>query len=58
MSAKFSKAISILRDIREKSDGKEKAIIFSQWTTALHLLGMFLTAETIKFVQCECGYVG
>lgn len=51
-SAKIRKLLEILRDIDERSDGAEKTIIFSQFTSMLNLIEPFLTAEGIKFARC------
>lgn len=51
-SAKVRKIIELLRDIDERSDGVEKTIIFSQFTSMLDLIQPFLRAEGMKYVRC------
>ncbi|KAG2749716.1 hypothetical protein P692DRAFT_20833145 [Suillus brevipes Sb2] len=52
-SAKIRKLLEILRDVDERSDGAEKTIIFSQFTSMLNLIEPFLTAEGIKFARYD-----
>lgn len=52
-SAKVRKIIELLRDIDERSDGVEKTIIFSQFTSMLDLIQPFLRAEGMKYVRCK-----
>ena len=44
--------MEILKDIDKRSDGAEKTIIFSQFTSMLNLIEPFLDAEGIKHVRC------
>ena len=55
-SAKTRKVMSILADIEERSEGSEKTIIFSQFTSMLDLLEPFLQEEGVKYVRCKCRY--
>ncbi|PFH51167.1 hypothetical protein AMATHDRAFT_85310 [Amanita thiersii Skay4041] len=50
-SAKIRKMLEILRDVEERSDGTEKTIIFSQFTSMLDLVEPFLKDEGIKYVR-------
>lgn len=52
-SAKTRKVMSILADIHERSEGDEKTIIFSQFTSMLDLLEPFLKNEGVRYVRCE-----
>ena len=45
--------LKLLQMIDERSGGKEKTIIFSQFTSMLNLLEPFLRDNGIKFVRCE-----
>lgn len=51
-SAKIKKILHILKTIDERSEGVEKTIIFSQFTTMLDLIEPFLDAHGIKHVRC------
>lgn len=51
-SAKIRKIIELLETIDENTDGKEKTIIFSQFTSMLDLLEPFLRDEGILYVRC------
>lgn len=52
-SAKIRKILEILKDIDKRSDGAEKTIIFSQFTSMLNLIEPFLDAEGIKHVRYD-----
>ncbi|KAH8829101.1 SNF2 family DNA-dependent ATPase [Flagelloscypha sp. PMI_526] len=52
-SAKIRKTLSILKEIRDKSDGEDKTIIFSQFTSMLDLVEPFLKEEDIRFVRYD-----
>ncbi|KAH7910542.1 SNF2 family N-terminal domain-containing protein [Hygrophoropsis aurantiaca] len=52
-SAKVRKIVELLQDIDERSDGAEKTIIFSQFTTMLNLIEPFLNAEGVKYVRYD-----
>ncbi|KIM55515.1 hypothetical protein SCLCIDRAFT_1221074 [Scleroderma citrinum Foug A] len=52
-SAKIRKILEILKDIEKRSDGGEKTIIFSQFTSMLNLIKPFLDAKGIKHVQYD-----
>lgn len=52
-SSKIRMIIQILRDIKERSGGEEKTIIFSQFTSMLDLIQPFLKEEGIAYVRCE-----
>jgi SNF2 family DNA or RNA helicase len=51
-SAKIRMILKLLREIDERSDGEEKTIIFSQFTTMLDLIEPFLREEGIRYVRC------
>lgn len=53
MSAKVSKILEILDDIKARSNGEEKTIIFSQFTSMLNIVQKFLRSEGFKFVRCR-----
>lgn len=48
--------MDILKTIDERSEGVEKTIIFSQFTTMLDLIEPFLDAHDIKHVRCMCAF--
>ncbi|KIL66062.1 hypothetical protein M378DRAFT_75691 [Amanita muscaria Koide BX008] len=52
-SAKLRKILEILSDIKEQSDGSEKTIIFSQFTSMLDLIEPFLRGESIRYVRYD-----
>lgn len=52
-SAKIRKILEILDDVDERSDGVEKTIIFSQFTSMLDVIQPFLKDRGFKFVRCE-----
>ncbi|KAG8215967.1 putative ATP-dependent helicase, partial [Butyriboletus roseoflavus] len=52
-SAKIKKILDILKTIDERSEGVEKTIIFSQFTTMLNLIEPFLDAQGIKHVRYD-----
>ncbi|CCM05412.1 uncharacterized protein FIBRA_07629 [Fibroporia radiculosa] len=52
-STKTRKILEILRDIDERSEGTEKTIIFSQFTSMLDIIEPFLRAEGIRFVRYD-----
>ena len=52
-SAKIRKILQLLREIDERSEGVEKTIIFSQFTSMLDLIEPFLNEKGIKYVRCE-----
>ncbi|KIJ59865.1 hypothetical protein HYDPIDRAFT_117943 [Hydnomerulius pinastri MD-312] len=52
-SAKIRKILDILRKIDERSDGVEKTIIFSQFTSMLDLIEPFLDKEGVKHVRYD-----
>ncbi|KAH7929303.1 hypothetical protein BV22DRAFT_1110033 [Leucogyrophana mollusca] len=52
-SAKIRKIMELLQDIDERSDGTEKTIIFSQFTSMLDLIEPFLSAEGVKYVRYD-----
>ncbi|KAH8112239.1 P-loop containing nucleoside triphosphate hydrolase protein [Phellopilus nigrolimitatus] len=47
-SAKIRMILQILRDIKDRTDGEEKTIIFSQFTSMLDLVQPFLRSEGLK----------
>lgn len=53
MSAKIRAILKLLADIDERSEGEEKTIIFSQFTSMLDLIEPFLKENGIRFVRCE-----
>ncbi|KAG8786875.1 hypothetical protein FRC12_016137 [Ceratobasidium sp. 428] len=52
-SAKIRKMIEILKDIDKKSDGEDKTIVFSQFTSMLDLLEPFLGDARIKYTRLD-----
>jgi SNF2 family DNA or RNA helicase len=56
-SAKIRKILEILTDIKDRSEGKEKTIVFSQFTTMLDLIEPFLRDERIRYVRCKSNQV-
>ncbi|KAK2460825.1 hypothetical protein APHAL10511_007295 [Amanita phalloides] len=52
-SAKIRKILEILQDIEERSDGVEKTIVFSQFTSMLDLIEPFLKDERIRYVRYD-----
>jgi SNF2 family DNA or RNA helicase len=52
-SAKIRKILQLLKEIDERSEGEEKTIIFSQFTSMLDLIEPFLNEKGIKYVRCE-----
>ena len=52
-SAKIRKILQLLKEIDERSEGEEKTIIFSQFTSMLDLIEPFLSEKGIKYVRCE-----
>ena len=53
MSAKIAKLLEILEDIDERSNGEEKTIVFSQFTSMLDIVQKFLKNDGVTFVRCE-----
>jgi SNF2 family DNA or RNA helicase len=51
-SAKIRMILKLLREIDDRSDGEEKTIIFSQFTSMLDLIEPFLREEGIRYVRC------
>ncbi|KII90902.1 hypothetical protein PLICRDRAFT_106737 [Plicaturopsis crispa FD-325 SS-3] len=52
-SAKIRKIIELLKDIDTRSNGAEKTIIFSQFTSMLNLIHLFLVEEGIVHVRYD-----
>lgn len=52
-SSKTRKIVEILREIDERSDGEDRTIIFSQFTSMLDIIEPFLEAEGIQYVRCK-----
>ncbi|TFL03806.1 SNF2 family N-terminal domain-containing protein [Pterulicium gracile] len=52
-SAKIRAILQLLKDISDQSDGQEKTIISSQFTSMLDLIEPFLTERGVKFVQYD-----
>ena len=57
-SAKIRKILELLEDIADRSDNDgnpngEKTIIFSQFTSMLDILEIFLKDAQVKYVRCE-----
>lgn len=52
-SAKTRKLVEILEKIASDSDGQDKTIVFSQFTSFLDIVEKFLRKAGIKFVRCE-----
>ncbi|KAG8886897.1 hypothetical protein FRB98_000813 [Tulasnella sp. 332] len=51
-SAKIRKLLELLEEIKEKSNGTEKTIVFSQFTSFLDIIQKFLRKAGFKYVQC------
>jgi SNF2 family DNA or RNA helicase len=45
--------MELLVAVKGRSDGKEKTIVFSQFTSFLNLLEPFLKEEGIGYVRCR-----
>lgn len=52
-SAKTRMIMELLEDIRGRSEGEEKTIIFSQFTSMLDIIQPFLRDAGIKYVRCK-----
>ncbi|KAH9830624.1 SNF2 family N-terminal domain-containing protein [Rhodofomes roseus] len=52
-SSKIRKIMDILQEIDERSEGQEKTIIFSQFTSMLNIIEPFLKAEGIRYVRYD-----
>lgn len=52
-SAKIRMILKLLGDIENSSDGQEKTIIFSQFTSMLNLIEPFLEEKGIKYARCK-----
>ncbi|KZT63245.1 hypothetical protein DAEQUDRAFT_742034 [Daedalea quercina L-15889] len=52
-SAKTRKIMEILKEIDESSEGEEKTIIFSQFTSMLDIIEPFLKADGIRYVRYD-----
>lgn len=52
-SAKIRMMMQLLLAVQERSEGKEKTIVFSQFTSFLNLLEPFLKDEGIGYVRCK-----
>ncbi|KAF8872465.1 SNF2 family N-terminal domain-containing protein [Infundibulicybe gibba] len=52
-SAKIRMILKLLGDIGERSEGEEKTIIFSQFTSMLDLIEPFLQENNIKYVRYD-----
>ncbi|KAJ7256478.1 SNF2 family N-terminal domain-containing protein [Mycena haematopus] len=52
-SAKIRMILKLLRDIDDRSDGDEKTIIFSQFTSFLDLVEPFLREKGIRYVRYD-----
>ncbi|KAJ7749566.1 SNF2 family DNA-dependent ATPase [Mycena maculata] len=52
-SAKIRMILKLLREIDERSDGEEKTIIFSQFTSMLNLVEPFLREAGVRFVRYD-----
>ena len=55
-SAKIRMILKLLREVDERSQGQEKTIIFSQFTTMLDLLEPFLQEKGVGYVRCEFSF--
>ena len=51
-SAKIRKILEILDEIKDRSNGEEKTIIFSQFTSMLDLIQPFLQARGVRYTRC------
>lgn len=52
-SAKIRMIMKLLQEIEERSDGEEKTIIFSQFTSMLNLIEPFLKDAGVKYVRYD-----
>ncbi|KAJ7217158.1 SNF2 family DNA-dependent ATPase [Mycena pura] len=52
-SAKIRMVLKLLREIDERSDGEEKTIIFSQFTSMLNLMEPFLREAGVRYVRYD-----
>jgi SNF2 family DNA or RNA helicase len=48
----------LVKKIDKESDGQEKTIIFSQFTSMLDLIEPFLESNGIKYTRCEAFHFG
>lgn len=53
-SAKTRKLIELLEKIESDSEGEDKTIVFSQFTSFLDIVEKFLRKAGKKFVRCKC----
>jgi len=52
-SAKIRMILKLLDTIDQESDGVEKTIIFSQFTSMLDIIEPFLEVKGIKYTRCQ-----
>ncbi|KAJ7085696.1 SNF2 family DNA-dependent ATPase [Mycena belliarum] len=52
-SAKIRMVLKLLRDVDQRSEGQEKTIIFSQFTSMLDLIEPFLLEDGIRYVRYD-----
>ncbi|SJL10479.1 uncharacterized protein ARMOST_13865 [Armillaria ostoyae] len=52
-SAKIRMVLSLLKDIDERSDGEDKTIVFSQFTSMLDLVEPFLSQNGIRYARYD-----
>ena len=45
--------LKLLNDVEERSEKKEKTIVFSQFTSFLNLIEPFLKKTGVAYVRCE-----
>jgi SNF2 family DNA or RNA helicase len=54
-SAKIRMLLKLLQEVEDKSQGTQKTIVFSQFTSFLNLVEPFLHQKGIRFVRCMSG---
>jgi SNF2 family DNA or RNA helicase len=57
-STKIRKMLQLLKSVEERSGGKEKTIIFSQFTSFLNILEPFLQDAGFNYVRCGLRQAG
>jgi SNF2 family DNA or RNA helicase len=52
-SAKIRMILTLINKIDQESDGEEKTIVFSQFTSMLDLIEPFLKANGTRYTRCK-----
>lgn len=55
-SAKTRMIVQLLKYIKEVSGGREKTVIFSQFTSMLDIIESFLPTIDVNYVRCKYMY--